>query len=145
MGFHKFNAHFPHVSKVINNIFENLDNKDFFGANFNFSHSTPLVNVSQTDEAYTMEVYAAGFKKEDFKIDVTAENITISAEVKEDEHTHKPHYTFQEFKKSSFKRHFKLSKNVDIENVSASYIDGVLHITLPKKEAVKTSKNVTIS
>jgi HSP20 family protein len=145
MGFNKFNAHFPQVSKVINNIFENLDNKDFFSSNFNFSHSTPLVNVSQTEEAYTMEVYAAGFKKEDFNIDVTTENITISAEVKEDENAKNTDYTFQEFKKMPFKRHFKLSKNVDIENVSASYIDGVLHITLPKKEAVKTSKNVIIS
>lgn len=142
MNFHKFNAHFPNVSKVINDIFENMERKDFFTANF--SHHTPAVNVSQTDEAYFMEVSAPGFSKQDFNIDVTLENITISAEVKEDENTPQINYTMKEFKKQSFKRSFKLSKNIDIDHVNASYENGILHITLPKKEAVKVSKNVTI-
>ncbi len=145
MNFHKFNASFPQVSKVINGILENMEGKDFFTSNFNFSQHTPLVNINQTDEAVFIQVSAPGFEKQDFNIDVTTENITISADVKEEENEQKPNYTFQEFKKVSFKRSFKISKNIDIDNVQASYNNGILHITLPKKETVKVSRNVNVA
>lgn len=122
---------------------------DFFGgdwmnwAGFNNSQTgttLPAVNVSENNEAFKIEVAAPGMKKDDFKIDLDNNLLMISSEKEEkNEETDKEgNYFRKEFSYQSFKRSFSLPMNVvNQEQISAKYSDGILHITIPKKEEAK--------
>ncbi len=96
--------------------------------------SFPAVNVLETEDAFQIELAAPGLKKEDFKVNIHENTLIISTE-KTTETTGK--YTRREFNFSTFKRSFTLPKTVDGEQIVATYTDGVLGLTLPKKEEAK--------
>ena len=102
-----------------------------------FSGSVPAVNVLEGTEGYKIEVAAPGLQKSDFKLNLEKNQLTISAqkEQKEEEVTEK--YTRQEFKYNSFQRTFTLPNSVDGEKIVASYANGILSVTLPKREEAK--------
>lgn len=130
-------------------------NKNMFGSEF----SIPAVNISENENEHLIEVSAAGFEKDQFNIEVEDNKLTISAEMKEEkeessdnsddktakENKKQNYYTRREFRAASFKRSFTLPKNVDGENIAASYENGVLKLTLPKKAEVINKKKVSIS
>ncbi len=96
---------------------------------------------------YSVEVVAPGFKKEDFKLKVDDDILTISAESKAEtkENGKEKEYTRREYSYSSFTRSFRLPDDVKDDSISASYLDGVLKLELPKsKVQVKASKEITI-
>ena len=101
--------------------------------------SVPAVNVSETDDVFTLEVAAPGKSKKDFNLELDNGVLSISSEQKqEDEQKDKNgRFTRREFSYSSFKRAFTLPETVDEEKISAQYKDGVLVVTLPKKEEAK--------
>lgn len=110
--------------------------------------STPSVNVKETDNAFTVELAAPGLKKEDFKISVEKNVLTISSELKKevDSSIEQGKYSKREFGYSSFSRSFTLDeKSTDIENISASYEAGILNVSIPKKsEPEKAKKTIEI-
>ena len=82
---------------------------------------------------------APGMKKEDFKIELENNILTISSE-KEEEHEEdgKEKYSRREYSYESFQRSFNLPKEVvDEEKIEAHYKNGVLQLTIPKKEKAK--------
>ena len=95
------------------------------------------VNVKETEHSYQLEVVAPGFEKTDFKLNVEHDQLTISAEKKNEvkEENHKQ--IRREYSYRSFKRSFTLDEKIDATNIEASYINGVLTLNLPKKETVK--------
>jgi len=101
--------------------------------------SVPAVNVSETDNNFTLEVAAPGKSKKDFNLELDNGVLSISSEQKqEDEQKDKNgRFTRREFSYSSFKRAFTLPETVDEEKISAQYKDGVLVVTLPKREEAK--------
>lgn len=108
--------------------------------------SLPAVNVKEEEEQFVVELAAPGMKKEDFKVEVNHDVLTISSERKE-EHTEgeeKGGYTRREFSYQSFQRSFTLPKTVDAEHISARYEDGVLHLHVPKREEAKVKPARTI-
>ncbi|MCR9062506.1 MAG: Hsp20/alpha crystallin family protein [Cytophagales bacterium] len=118
---------------LLDNLFSDVD----FFADSRSNLSVPAVNVKEDGESFNIELAAPGVKKEDFKINVDEKLLTISSEVKKEETEEKDNYTRKEFNYSSFTRSFTLPKTVDIEKIEASHENGVLHITLPKKEEAK--------
>ena len=96
--------------------------------------SFPAVNILETEESFQIELAAPGLKKEDFKVNIHENTLTISTE-KTIETTGK--YNRREFNFSTFKRSFTLPKTVDSEQIVATYTDGVLGLALPKKEEAK--------
>lgn len=100
-------------------------------------HSFPAVNVLETENAFKIELAAPGLKKEDFKVNIHENSLTISTEKKEETEETAGKYTRKEFNFSSFKRTFTLPKSVDSEKIVATYNDGVLGLELPKKEEAK--------
>ncbi|WP_341226398.1 Hsp20/alpha crystallin family protein [uncultured Arcticibacterium sp.] len=104
--------------------------------------STPSANVLESDEAFKLELAVPGFKKEDFKINVDGKNLKISTVKKEES---KENYVRREFSFSSFERFFYLPKSVDVDKIEASYEDGILSLTLPKKEEAKPKEPRFIS
>ena len=110
-----------------------------FGGNF-----SPAVNVSESTEAYTLEVVAPGREKSDFKIHIEKDLLTLSYDKKASEEAKANKYTRKEFEFKSFKRSFTLSENVDVEHIGAKYEKGVLIVSLPKKEVVEVETKRTI-
>lgn len=100
--------------------------------------SLPAVNIQETEANFIVEVAAPGKKREDFNIELENDILSIfSEEKKESETEQTKQYTRKEFSYTNFKRAFSLPENVNSEKISASYTNGVLIITLPKKEEDK--------
>ena len=99
--------------------------------------NVPAVNISERKDDYLVSMAAPGLKKEDFKIAVEGNLLTISSE-KEDKSEEKDEtYTRQEYSYSSFERSFSLPDEVNKDKIDAHYKDGVLELVLPKKEEAK--------
>ncbi len=125
------------------NLFDNIE-KTHFGLTREFSGDVPSVNIIENENDFVLELAAPGEKKEDFKISLENQLLTISSEVKEEKEENKTNYTRREFVFSSFSRSFTLPKNILHDKVVADYKDGILRITLPKKEEPKLSREITI-
>ena len=97
----------------------------------------PTVNIKENGDHYVVSLAAPGLKKEDFHIDVDGNMLTISSEKEEDKEDRNEKYTRKEYSYSSFSRSFTLPEDVKQEAIDARYADGVLHITLPRKEEAK--------
>jgi HSP20 family protein len=128
--------------------------ENFFGRDFDSMLDTawkgtivPAVNISQSKEAYNVEVAAPGMKKDDFKVEVENDVLTISAEHKEEKEEEKKKYTRREHSYNSFSRSFVLPKGVKSDDVKANYKDGVLYIVVPKNivEKKTTAKQIAIA
>ena len=91
-------------------------------------------DVTDTGDAFKLEAELPGFRKEDIRIDIENDCLTISAERKADNSEEKPNFVKRERFYGSFSRSFDVS-GINVENIDAEYIDGVLNITLPKKAA----------
>lgn len=119
------------VGKWIDNLF-NLPLADAIGADFMVS--SPSVNIVEQDHQFNMHLAAPGLEKNDFAIRVENDYLIVSAEKKSEKEETDKRFTRREFNYSSFKRSFQLDDSIDREKISAAYENGVLNITLPKKE-----------
>ncbi|MFN3756082.1 MAG: Hsp20/alpha crystallin family protein [Flavobacterium sp.] len=117
-------------------LIEELFKPDWMGGMERMNLNVPAVNIKETDTSYVVELAAPGKRKEDFNIELEDSVLTISTETKseKDEKDNEGRYTRREFSYSSFKRAFTLPDTVNDFEINASYENGVLHITLPKKE-----------
>ena len=97
------------------------------------------VNVKETEKSYLLEVVAPGFEKNDFKVNLDQDLLTISAEKKSEAKAENEKQVRREYSFRSFKRSFTLDEKIDATNIEASYVNGVLTLNLPKKEAVKAA------
>jgi len=98
----------------------------------------PAVNIIEREDDFMMEVIAPGMRKDDFRIKFEDESLEISAEVENKENEENVNYTRCEYTKGSFSRSFRISNDViDSDKISASYENGILLLTLPKREEAK--------
>lgn len=121
---------------------------DMFDNNWMTSTRTtaPAVNVIENEKDYVVEVAAPGMEKKDFTISLEDEQLVIAMEKKEDRKQDSAHYLRREFNYASFKQAYVLPDDVMVENVSAKMENGILTITLPKKqEIIERQKNRSIS
>jgi len=101
--------------------------------------TVPAVNVTETEQNYNVSVAAPGMKKEDFKIDLEGNMLTISSEKEEEKEEKEGKYNRKEYNYSSFSRSFTLPEDVNREQIQAKYENGVLKLSLPKREETKKS------
>jgi HSP20 family protein len=129
--------------------FLNNDLMDWGHSNFSSTNSSlPAVNVKETDNEFNIEVAAPGMTKKDFNINFHNNVLTISSEKKDEKEEKNEKYTRKEFSYQSFQRSFTVAENaVDSEKITAKYADGILTISLPKREEVKPKplKEIKIS
>lgn len=119
-----------------------FDSDKFFKNHFferNFDQSLPAVNIKENSGQYNIEFAAPGFNKNDFKIGIEENILTISAEKKQEKKETKDHYTRKEFSFNSFSRSFTLPQTVNTDKVEAKYDDGILKLNISKKEQSKSS------
>ena len=107
---------------------------DWFGGMENYNNTLPAVNIRENEKDFELEIAVPGQKKEDFNIEVDKNVLTISMENKNEEEVKDDNFTRREFSYSSFKRAFTLPETVNEDKINASYTDGILRFTLPKKE-----------
>ncbi|MBC6111409.1 Hsp20/alpha crystallin family protein [Pedobacter fastidiosus] len=126
-----------------NDIFESVLSDTFFPDRR--VSNVPAVNISETSEEYHIELAAPGLKKEDFKVSVDREMLTIATEQSQTDNTQNKVYNRREFSYSAFTRTFALPESGDIEHIRAVYADGILKLSIPKKEESRAfSKQIEI-
>ncbi|MDR6735591.1 Hsp20/alpha crystallin family protein [Sphingobacterium sp. 2149] len=109
------------------------------------STTVPAVNIKENGDNFEVEVAAPGMAKEDFKITLDGNLLTISSAKEEQHEEQKDNYTRREFSYQSFQRSFELPKDVvDQDNIEAHYENGMLKLTIPKKEEAKQKEPRTI-
>ncbi|QXU43189.1 Hsp20/alpha crystallin family protein [Pedobacter sp. D749] len=133
----KFNPEKKNSSLLpgFNDIFESVLGDTFF--NDRRLSSVPAVNISESNEAYHIELAAPGLKKEDFKVAVERDMLTISTEQRTENNTEGKIYNRREYSYSAFTRSFTLPESANVEQIQAAYTDGVLKLNIPKKEEAK--------
>jgi len=104
---------------------------------YDHAFSVPSVNVVENPQNFLLEVAAPGLEKSDFKVSVENGSLNISAKKEKKEEVQDGKYTRREFNYTSFSRSFNLPEGVKPEEVQAVYENGVLKVTLPKKEVAK--------
>lgn len=109
--------------------------------------SVPAVNIVEGKDEYRIEVAAPGLTKKDFQVDVQNNVLVISSEKQMEEEKKEEKFMRREFSYSSFRRTFSLPQGADIEKINASHKDGVLSISIPKKEEAKEkpARNIKIN
>jgi len=137
---------------VVDNLFQNslrrFFDDNFWEADNRRSMGTVPVNIRETEQHYELDVVAPGCRKEDFKINVEDNLLTISMNQANEkkQKDEKTGWERNEFIQRAFSRSFTLDETVDLNNINASYTDGILRLQLGKNEkAKKLSKSITVS
>jgi len=121
----------------INDLFSN-----FFENEFNTV--SPKENIIETKTAYIIELLVPGINKKDITIDVEDNKLFIKHQIEEDQKANDVNYLRFGFNKGSFNKEFKLSDKIEKANISATFENGILTVTLPKKEVIKEVRKIKI-
>lgn len=131
---------FPAIPALFDDFFTR-DWLDSSLANWRASGATlPAVNVMETNDDFRIEIAAPGMKRSDFKVELDNDVLTISSERQQQNEQKDPggNYTRREFSYQSFQRSFSLPENKVLgDKIAARYVDGILHVTVPKAEEAK--------
>jgi HSP20 family protein len=128
----------PSLTGWLNDFFT----RDFFdGGLANFSStrtSLPACNIRETGDNYEVEMAAPGMLKDDFKVTLDGNLLSIASEKSERSEDNGENYNRREFSYQSFQRTFQLPKEVvDTDKIEAKYENGILRLTIPKREEAK--------
>ncbi len=134
------------MPSVFNNFFKPWNEWFDGGFNGNFMNM-PAVNITEQKDDFMVTLAAPGLKKDDFKIDLEGNMLTISCEKEEKKEENEEKYTRKEYNYSSFERSFTVPDDVKQEKIEARYEDGILKLILPKKEEARKmaiSKHIAV-
>lgn len=118
-----------------NDVFDSIFNDTFF--NERMISRVPSVNIGESENGYHVELAAPGLKKEDFKLNLERNSLSISVDQSSTQQESQKNYTRREFGYNSFVRSFTLPDSADHSQIEASYMDGILHIDIAKREEAK--------
>ena len=123
-----------------------FDNDRFFASPWLSGRNMPAVNIKESEKNYEVELAVPGYDKKDFEISIDNGLLTVSGEKSEESEKKEDNYTRREFGFSSFSRSFNLPTNINEENIDAKYADGVLKLTIAKKQesSGKSRKQISI-
>jgi HSP20 family protein len=121
--------------------FFNESNVRSGGSQYSF---VPKVDITENEKAFELHVAVPGMSKEDFKLDLNDNFLTVSGERKYSREKKENNFHSIETQYGTFSRAFSLPENIDAGKISASYVNGILEITLPKdeKKVLKTTIKV---
>jgi HSP20 family protein len=118
-----------------NDVFESIFNDTFF--NDRLVTRVPAVNISESENNYHVELAAPGLKKEDFKLNLERNQLSISVEQSANHQDNQKNYSKREYSYTSFVRSFTLPESADESKIDATYSDGVLRVDIAKREEAK--------
>ncbi len=124
-----------YVPAYMDDFFNDAVSNRYYGKGY---ASRPAVNIVEENDEYRIDIAAAGLARDDFKIKIEDDVITVSSEKEESSNEENRNYTRREFNYGNFSRSFRLNEMIDQEKIRAEHRDGVLSVYLPRKEeAVK--------
>ena len=135
MAIMRFSNQYP---SLFDRFFDN-DMFDWSRRNYSNTNTTlPSVNIKESDESFEVEMAAPGLKKNDFRIELNHDILTISSELEVHKETKEDQqFSLREFSYQSFSRSFTLPNSADSEKIKAAYENGILRVIIPKKEEAK--------
>ena len=124
-----------------NGLFDNMENL----LDTPRTGNLPAVNIHEDEKQFVLEFAVPGMNKEDFKINLEEQILTVSSETKEEKEEQEDNFTRREFYYNGFNRSFTIPENIDTNKIKADYKDGILKITLPKSKEARLSREIKIS
>jgi len=116
-------------------VFDSIFNDTFFSDRM--MARVPAVNISESKDYYHVELAAPGLKKEDFKLSLEKNVLSVSVEKSQQNQEQERNYNKREFSYNSFVRSFTLPDAADENGIEAKYADGVLRVDIAKREEAK--------
>ena len=118
-----------------NPVFTSLIDDLFLNQDWNYnSNNIPAANIIEADDHFDIQLAAPGKKKNDFKIELEEGVLTISSQIESNSNEEDSSFTRKEFGYSSFIRSFNIPETVSTDKISANYKEGILTVSLPKKD-----------
>lgn len=105
----------------------------------------PATNILEKEDSYEIELAAPGMKKDDFKLEVEKNVLSVVFEKEETEKKEEFEYLQREFEMDGFTRSFTIPETADEEKIKARYDNGILYISIPKMEKARLSREIKIS
>lgn len=135
------------VDRLLNENLGRMFNDDLWGFDGVEHKMNVPVNLRETDKTYEIELVAPGLQKQDFKLNLSNNLLTIAFEQKQEisQENKNEGWLRKEYNLQSFTRSFTLDDTVEQSKIEANYENGLLHITLPKKEnAQRLTKTIQV-
>ena len=131
---------------TLSNFFDDFFTRDLFNwpSTSSTGTSIPKVNIYETDNEFHVEMAAPGMTKDDFKVELDNNQLTISSQKESESADENKNYQRREYSYQSFSRTFHLPDSAEAEKINAKYVDGVLNLVIPKKEEAKRRPVKTI-
>ncbi len=121
--------------KIQNPNFNSLFDELIFNQDWkNQKLSLPAVNIIEVDDHFDIQLATPGMKKSDFQIEVEEGVLIISSDTDTQSNETETNFTRKEFGYHSFKRSFNIPDTIYVDRISANYKEGILTVSLPKKE-----------
>lgn len=138
---------FDGLARKMNNLIDDFDK----GFKFEYGNFLPKIDISEDETSIYIQAELAGINKEDVKVSVNDDNLLVIKGKKEKENKeegedseNKRVYLRMERSFGEFTRSFQLPENIDSESISAKFTDGILNITLTKKEPEKPKEKSVV-
>ena len=141
MGLIKYNTN-DYRPTNFRSLVDQFFNQDFSGGSV--SSFSPKVDIAETESEFEIQLHVPGMNKSDFDIDLNKDQITISGERKMEKENKGKNFHSVESYYGNFNRTFYLPDVINKDKVDASYVDGILTITLPKDEKKVTKKQIAV-
>lgn len=109
------------------------------------SSFVPKVDIIENQNSYEIQLAAPGLKKDDFKIEINDNYLTVSGERNFTKEQKEKNYHTIETQYGSFSRSFYLPENVDASKINAQYNNGILELTLPKDEKKVLKQTIKVN
>ena len=133
---------------LVDELFSNFLRNDYHENYLENCGNQPATNVFETEKDFRIELLLPGFPKEKVQMNVHKNVLTIKVDKEENkgkgDKTEEFKYAHREFRVFNFEKNFKVPNSVDVENISAKFENGILHIVLPKKEEAVEKSPVEI-
>ncbi|MEO3408544.1 Hsp20/alpha crystallin family protein [Mucilaginibacter sp. CAU 1740] len=133
----KFNNGLKNTSAnpFFSDVFDSLINDSFLSDKL--IARVPAVNIAETENEFHIELAVPGLKKEDFKINIDKNVLSVAAEKKAENVEEGKKFSKREYSYNSFVRSFTLPESADQSKIEADYTDGILKLTVAKREEAK--------
>jgi HSP20 family protein len=129
------------LSDLFENLFGNRQKEEMQQRRYECAPST---NIIENKDGFELHMAVPGVQKKDVKISLEKNVLTINSEKEAEQPADDVKYTRREFAYGTFSRSFTLPDTIDVDNIKADFKNGILKVTLPKKEEVKISKEIKI-
>lgn len=145
MGLVKYNLVNDFVPTSFGNLIDRFFNDAASRSGGSAYSFVPKVDILEKDNAFELHVAVPGMNKEEFKIDLNDNFLTVSGERKFTKETKEGNFQSIETQYGSFSRSFALPENVNAENISAKYVNGILEVTIPKDEKKTLKSSIKVN